>query len=265
MNSYHLSILAILALFFSACTEVIEIEADQADSKVVIEATLTNTPLNNQVILTQSAGFYETGSYPRISDAIVKVIDEQGTEVQLTESEEGVYQSDGWIGQADQVYQLQVEVQGETYGGLSYLPEPIQLDSLSYMYESGSPFREAGFVPTVYFSSDRPESDTYVRFFIRHNGRLLRQYDLYNGNQPRGEGGSISFFQNSFASGDTLQIIAASIDKSVYDYYFQLAEITGNGAGPGAAAPSNPTSNLSNDALGYFGAMGISVMEEILP
>lgn len=265
MNSYHISILAILAFFLSACTEVIEIEADQADARVVIEATLTNTPLNNQVILTQSAGFYETGTYPKISDAIVKVIDEQGSETIFTESAAGIYVADGLIGQTDQVYSIQIDVGEETYGGISYLPKPVRIDSVSFEYEGESPFREAGYFPTVYFDDDRPTSDTYVRFLIQHNGELLRQYDLYNGNQPRGEGGSITFFQNSFASGDTLQIIAASIDKSVYDYYFQLAEITGNGAGPGAAAPANPISNLSNGALGYFGAMGITAVQEIVP
>jgi len=37
------------------------------------------------------------------------------------------------------------------------------------------------------------------------------------------------------------------IDKDVFKYWNELQSIN-----PGSAAPANPTSNISNGALGYF-------------
>ena len=264
MKSY-LIIIPMLSLLTTACTEVIDIEVEDADKRLVIEATLTNTLLNNQVVLSQSAALYEAGTYTRISHAEVQIIDEQGQPTLFSESEPGVYTSPGFMGVPNQQYTLQVSHKSESYLGVSRLYNPVTIDSVSLDFRAATPVLEAGYVPTVYFSSDRAREDTYLRFLLFVNGEPLNQYDLYNGNQPRGEAGSIILFRSSFSSGDTLTILAASIDQAVYNYYYQLAELTGNGMGPAAAAPANPTTNLSNDALGYFGALGISSKEVIIP
>ena len=46
------------------------------------------------------------------------------------------------------------------------------------------------------------------------------------------------------------------MDKVTYKYLETLILISGGGQG--SAAPANPTTNLSNDALGYFGAFSKS-------
>lgn len=259
----------LLALVSVACTEVIEIDVEDAESQVVIEATLTNTSLNNQVILSQSASFYELGEYPRLSNATVSITDEEGNETLLIEQEAGIYSHPDLMGTSNQLYTLKVDLEGNLYTATSFLPNSIQIDSVAWEFRPASLFLEESTVPVVYFSSDQPASETYIRFTLIVNDTLLNGYSLYNGNLPRGESGTMRFFEQSFQPGDNIQVIAASIDRSVYDYYSQLAAITGNGMGPGggasAAPPANPTSNLSNDALGYFGAMGLSTTVLVVP
>jgi hypothetical protein len=51
---------------------------------------------------------------------------------------------------------------------------------------------------------------------------------------------------------DTVQMELDAIDRPVYDYFYTLNQSTLNGQ---SAAPANPVSNFSNNALGYFCAL----------
>jgi len=55
---------------------------------------------------------------------------------------------------------------------------------------------------------------------------------------------------------DTVVVELQTLDLSTYDYYRTLFSILDGGLGN--PNPANPESNLSNDALGYFGAFTIS-------
>ena len=57
-------------------------------------------------------------------------------------------------------------------------------------------------------------------------------------------------------SSDEVIVELLGIDENVYDYFNTLATILGDGQGPssGSTTPSNPNSNISNGALGYFAA-----------
>jgi hypothetical protein len=48
-----------------------------------------------------------------------------------------------------------------------------------------------------------------------------------------------------------------SIDKAVFEYYDTLNELIEGGSHP-TATPQNPATNISNDALGFFGAFAIA-------
>ena len=56
--------------------------------------------------------------------------------------------------------------------------------------------------------------------------------------------------------GDTVVVELQTLDRATYDYYRTLFPILDGGLG--TPNPANPESNLSNDALGYFGACTIS-------
>ena len=251
-------IILIYSMLLTSCTEVIDLDLNAADPKLTIEATLTNSPLNNQVILTKSSSFEAAGTYERISDAVVTLSDADGQSFTLTESDQGVYTHPTLVGEVEKSYQLSVSYEDITYEATSFLPQPITIDSVTYEYSTRTPFRDEGYLLQVHFDQ-HSAIDSYVRFWIQVNGVDRAGYFLYNGALPVDEGGTYRFLSTSFQRGEEVTIIAGAIDQDVYSYYAQLAEVTGNGMGPGAAAPANPTSNISNDALGYFGALGISV------
>ena len=55
--------------------------------------------------------------------------------------------------------------------------------------------------------------------------------------------------------GDTISYEFRTVDKAIFDYTFQAADIAG---GSNSAAPGNPITNWDNGALGYFNAYGVS-------
>jgi hypothetical protein len=56
---------------------------------------------------------------------------------------------------------------------------------------------------------------------------------------------------NDILVGQNITVEAQCIDNNVYTYLFSLREQLTGGPKP---TPSNPPSNLSNNALGYFSA-----------
>jgi hypothetical protein len=53
------------------------------------------------------------------------------------------------------------------------------------------------------------------------------------------------------------------IDGPVYDYFFSLNSIQGNGPG-GGTTPTNPVSNISGGALGYFSAFTVQKVSAVV-
>lgn len=261
----HLLIFSISSiLFLSSCTEVIDIPLADADRQVVVQASLYNVPGFSQVVLNKSGSFYEPGAYPALSGAAVTISDGNGNTHLLEESRDGVYQSPNLIGQEGQTYHLEIEYEGETFQSTSVMQAPVQIDSISYEVAEETPFREAGWMIQVHFTSKNPR-DTHLKFRLVVNDTILPQLFLYDGNLPRGGANQYRFITTSVQSGDRVQIITEALDKAAFSYFDQLAELTGDAFGPPSAAPANPESNLSGGALGYFAAVAASFKEVVVP
>ena len=57
--------------------------------------------------------------------------------------------------------------------------------------------------------------------------------------------------------GDKITVKMQCIDDAVYTFYSALLQLSGGGGG--GVTPTNPPSNISNGALGYFSAHTVSV------
>ena len=67
---------------------------------------------------------------------------------------------------------------------------------------------------------------------------------------------------NIFEIGDTVSIQLISLAAAVYEYYNTFQELIN--VNPGSAAPANPTSNISNGALGYFSAWSSDIKTVVI-
>ncbi|MEM7654603.1 MAG: DUF4249 family protein [Bacteroidota bacterium] len=262
----YILVLLSVATLTSACEEVIEVEVEDAAAKVVIEATLTDTPFNNQVILSQSGSYTNPGAYEAISGASVQLESSSGTTFELLEGDQaGVYQAEGLQGEIGESYVLSVETEGETYVATSTLNPGIVIDSVGFVEGPDVPFREPGPLMIAYLRAEE-RGQQQARFWVQRNGELDNGWYLFEGDLAPQVAQEFRFLQLEIKPGDTLTVISGSLDRPVYEYYYQLSEGSGGGFGGGAGTtPANPTNNLSGDALGYFGAMGITSTQVIVP
>ena len=128
-----MSIFSLMMLF--ACSQVIDLDISQTGGQVVIFGRITNGTAFNQVSVALTGP--EGGLPEPLSNAMVKIIDEDGQETVLVESvrEAGVYsppgnQLQGVVGRA---YRLEVQVLSRTFRTeLQTMPEVLGEDTIDW-------------------------------------------------------------------------------------------------------------------------------------
>jgi hypothetical protein len=266
---YFFSLLALLALTAS-CEKVIDININDANPKPVVESYIENDS-TCYVKLTYTSNFFDSSNEPAITDAVISISDDQGGSEQLSHEGGGIYRGNNVIGTIGRTYTLTVNVAGEDFTASSKMPPLVAIDSfskqsLSAFFGGGNgperywiyvnytdPSQEKNYyaVRTTYYDSTETEQGFVTDYGIADD-------ELSDGIATR------SFTTTSpFESGDTLTTELASLDRATHLYFKTLQDaLTG---GFGSAAPSNPTTNFSEGALGYFGAWSKEVRVFVVP
>lgn len=248
----------LILLLFSliACEEVIQVDLDNAEPQLIIEATIAG-PGNNLVSITKSTDFYNPSEYENISGAEIIVSKTNGNSYRFAETSPGRYTNSSLETNIGSVYSITVNYDSKTYKANSYLPEPIIIDSIAAIGEK-RPFRdELNYEYHVYFQ-DHPNVEDYARFKISINGELKTGIFRYDDRLSDGKYIDFNrfFFQDNkdISVGDTVTIETFSIDKATFEYFDTLRRVlaTSTGGPFGPSSPSNPTTNWDNGALGYF-------------
>jgi hypothetical protein len=258
----HKSIyITLLLIIFLACEDVIKIDLKNVEPRIVIEGVVTDQPRPYTVKISKTGDYFEPSTFPTVSDAIVIITDNAGHSETLQETEPGIYQTDSLQSMPGRTYTLTVDIEGDDYTATSTMPDPIEIDSLSYVYETGGfgP-EEEGYKLHCHFM-DRAGIDDNCRFKIFKNGEMIKGYFLYNDKYTDGNPIDFSNFEDEvFELDDTLRVELFTIDEATYDYYSTLKDVVAAGGGEGGmmgGTPTNPNTNLSNGALGYFGVFTI--------
>jgi hypothetical protein len=89
---------------------------------------------------------------------------------------------------------------------------------------------------------------------------------LYDGDWSDGNYFDYRYFREVFEFSDTAEVALRSINRDTFTYYFTLMDIIAgeNSEGP-YGIPANPTTNLSNGALGYFATYCVRTDSVIMP
>ena len=82
-----------LILLSYSCEEIINVDLNSADPKIVIEGTVTDQPGPYTVTITKTTDYYNPASYPAVSGAQVRIVDDLGFSEQLHETTDGIYQT----------------------------------------------------------------------------------------------------------------------------------------------------------------------------
>ena len=255
MNYFKYILASLLILPILACEKVIDIPINDAPDKIVVEAFTSNIEGRSYVKLSKTGNVYTINNFDKVSDASVEITDNTGTVFTFSEDQNtpGTYTLPGFKVEENQTYSLKIIAEGEEITGISkssFIPTLDLVVGIPISTITLNPNDTARIV--AYSFNDPVQTGDNYRLIVSVNGEVDPTY--YIGNDVLGSGLQVEgvFFATSVDSGDVVEVELLTMDKANYDYYFSLVNNTSTG--PFAASPANPVSNLSDNALGYFGA-----------
>jgi len=257
-------ILAIFTVLFYGCEKVIDVDLNEADPEIVIEANVSSYTGFGEVSLSQTASYFGESSIENISNASVLMENELGKRFELEEITEGYYRTMAILPEVGLNYKLIVEAEGERYESSSRLNPMVPIDSLQWFYDEGFAYRDGGYSVKISFN-DPADVQNYYRIKVFENDTLVNSADdlvLFDDRLIDGQILEVSLQGFVFEQGDTVSVQLISLDRGAFEYYNTFRELTN--VNPGSAAPANPTSNISNNALGFFSAWSADVESVII-
>lgn len=284
----------LIAFLLVSCERDIEFTLLETEPKLVVEANIENgqPPL---VILSKSLPFFDTLRPSQlatsfITDATVSVThngiiyplkgystivagQSLGFHYTVDSSQPSLFLR----GALQQRYALTIRWQGRTYQAQTTIPELTRrIDSI--FWRPAPPDNPPGKVALYVRATDRPGFGDYIRYYTRQNNGpflsgLNSVYDdqvidgtSYEVQVERGiiRDGQPEEGYNFFNRGDTVTLKLCNIDKATYDFW-RTVEFNYASIGNPFSSPTKVLSNVSGNALGYFGGYAAQFRTVIIP
>lgn len=254
-------IIFILIIFsFISCEKEIDVTINDSEPNIVIQGNVSTIIGQSEVNISQSINLNDPLPYPKISGALVTITDTtEGIIYDLTETESGRYTNALLQGIEWHTYTLNVTHEGITYSATSTLPPTIVLENLEQTSDSSSSnggggpggpnIGDGNYVEVVPQYVDPENYSNYYQFVISPNDTILGDIYIHSDFAFNGLANTRGLNINA-DEGDVLTIDMQCVDETVYDYLLGLNE----NINQSSATPTNPISNINNNALGYFKA-----------
>lgn len=256
MKRIYSFIYLFLLLMTTGCEEVVNVDLNEGESRLVIEASIVwvkGTDGNNQQIrISRSTPFYEN-EMPGVDDAEVRIVNEAGQQFNFESKGNGLYATSNFEPVIDQYYSLQIDYDNQLFEATEKLESVVIIDSVVQS-------RSGGFAGDEYeikaYYTDPAETEDYYLFNFRNESLFLEIYEdeFTNGNAIFGY-----FSDEEIELDDTISIEVEGISKDYYEYLFILRSQVGtNQGGPFETMPATVRGNIVNKTnqenypFGYF-------------
>jgi hypothetical protein len=257
-------LLVVILLFTVSCTEIIELELDSSDIRLVVDGIITMDTSSQIVKLTTSSSYFLNEAPSVVSGALVRVQSEELL-VTFTElyPESGLYVCpDGFHGIKGNDYKLFINlaspVGGKTdYEAITTMPQTdFSIDSIVLEYQPVWDFYLINL-----FANDPPTTDFYKIDALR-NGQIITDTAyrssvtddrFFNGNNTNGLA-AMFLRADEVMPGDTITLVLSSITKEYYEFFLELQAESGQSNPLFSGPPANISSNIQPGGLGFFSA-----------
>ncbi len=252
------------ALLLASCEDVIEVDLNDADPRLVIEANINirveDDYVNGYVKLTTTAPFFDN-QVPIVENASVHIIDENGLVYSFTHAENGFYISD-FSPQENIDYTLEVIYENEIYTATTNRIPSVPLEYVEQRDDGG--FSGDQIELKAFFTDPAGEENFYFVTGSSERGinRNVLNDEFFDGNAI-----FALYRADDLTTGDNVQFILHGITEEYYNYMFILLQQTGAGGGPFETQPATVKGNIINETnpenypLGYFRISEISVLD----
>ena len=260
-------LLILIASILSGCQKVINIDLNEAAPHIVIEGLITDTGGPFSVNISKSGSYFDQPALPAVSGAEVVITDDSGIIDTLKEMAPGVYRTSRTRGVPGRTYTLKVLSEDLQYNGSSTMQNHVIIDSLklvkaqSQHFGFGNDDKNETHIEIHCYFRDPKEKNFYRIRVVTNDTIRAGDYRLYDDQYTNGQ---ITDLRVAHAeSGDTTRVELYSLDRGTYEYYRTLEDLLHSNPVFGST-PANPNTNLTNGALGYFGACAISTKTIII-
>lgn len=259
MKQIILFILALGLAFFNSCTKEIELELEEGDRRLVIDAWFTTEEKVHEIRLSETANYFSNESTPLVSGATVQ-ISGGGSVFPFTETSAGIYHSQPTAkAELGTSYTLSVTYNNETYEAIDYCDTVPSLDSMAlFPVYDGSEIKRYEF---LIWTKELSDYGHYYVWRTLNNGVYLKdtlseieiESDEYLGDGLEFNSFPIeSIGASQVNSGDTLTLEQHNISRQTYDAFMAILSETEWRGGIFDSPPANVPSNISNNGLGVF-------------
>lgn len=252
-------IICILA-FQTSCQDVIEVDLNDADPKLVIEASINwfkGTSGNEQTIKISLTAPYFAEDIPAANGASVSIIDDNNVTYNFIEGKtKGLYKNNTFQPVIGGEYTLHINYKNELYTATEILKSVVPFDYVEQNLEGGFTGEETEL--KAFYTDPIDETNFYFFEFIS-NIPVIPSLSIYedrynNGNQIFG-----FYTEEDLDVGDEVTIMNYGISERFYNYMFILLQQNNNpNGGPFETQPTIVRGNCVNQTnpdnypLGYF-------------
>jgi Domain of unknown function (DUF4249) len=258
------TILILLSLFdliiFQDCQKVVNIDLNEAAPRIVIEGLINDRRGPYTVSISRSGSYFNQPVLATVSDARVIITDNNAIVDTLQEAEPGLYVTLRTKGAPGKSYNLVVISDGIEYTGTTTMHSHVNIDSLKLVKDQFQGFDTGRDGNNLHleihcFFRDPIEKNFYRVKVFKNDSINTGSYRLFDDQYTNGEETELRVANAT--AGDTFRVELLSLDSKTYEYYRTLEDLLYTNPFFGST-PANPNSNLSNGALGYFGAYAVS-------
>ena len=290
----YIFLLIITTLILASCEKGVTFDLDESSPKIVVEATI-ETNRAPFVILSKSQNFFSQitpdileASFVRNADVYVSngTVTHKLKEYTLAlatgytfyfYSIDSSNLSTAFVGQTNTPYSLRIVAEGKEYTASTKIPAITRkIDSLFWKQAPGS--NDTNKVALMVRATDQAGYGDYIRYFTKRNSESFYPafnsvYDdqiidgtSYEIEVERGVDRTQDLPDDYtlFDKGDTVTLKLCQIDKATYDFW-RTMEFSYGSIGNPFASPTKVLSNMSNNALGYFGGYAPQFRTIIIP
>lgn len=260
MKNIQYILMLLLALFFTSCEEVVDVDLNTAAPRLVIDASINwykGTPGNEQKIkLTTTTGYYDT-VIPVVSGAQVFITNSTNDVFTFIENPDtGEYLCTGFVPVINQTYLLTVISEGQTYTAEETLKAtPTIKDNISQNNEGG--FSGTDIELKFFFDDNGAENNSYLTKTTA-SIHPFPDYDVFDDEFFQGNEMMGIYIDEYLKAGDQMQFTIYGVSERYKNYMDILLNASEGDGGPFQTTPSNVRGNIINQtnmdnfALGYF-------------
>ena len=245
---------AFLVIFMFSCEEVIELDLNDGQQRLVIDASINwekgTSGSDQEIKLSLSSPYYQNETLAA-TGANVQVISSNNEIFEFIETDNsGLYTTTSFNPILNETYTLEIEYEGQIYSGSETLIPASEIDRIEQTNDTGFTGEDIE-IKAFLKDLDTPGVKNYYFFeeyFIRKDEYIYGVGDDQFVDGSNNQVFSVNFYNSdTLRTGDKLRLKNIGCSKRYYQFMFLLLSQTADGAGgPFSTTPATVRGNMVN-------------------